>query len=84
MVKIITYIDRTFDKKRGFSRSDSYDENDKDAKKSDKRIYAEDELDILLNDGWSIVSASTSELVTGVLGNTTSFSKLTVILQKRG
>lgn len=82
MVKIITYIDRTFDKKRGFSRAESYDENDKDAKKVEKRVYAEDELNQLFNDGWTIVSASTSELITGVLGNTTSFTKLTVILRK--
>lgn len=82
MVKIITYIDRIFDKKRGFSRAESYDENDKDSKKVEKRVYAEEELDQFLTEGWEIVSASTSELVTGVLGNTTSFSKLTVILRK--
>ena len=82
MTKIITYIDRTFDKKRGFSRAEHFDENEKDAKKSEKRVYAEDELDDFLNDGWSVVSASTSEFITGVLGNTTSFSKLTVILHK--
>ena len=82
MVKILSYVDRTFDKKRGFSRAESYDESDKDSKKSEKRVYAEEELDLYLQDGWSVVSASTSELVTGVLGNTTSFSKLTVILHK--
>lgn len=82
MVKIITYIDRVFDKRNGYSRAESGDENEKDAKKTSKRVYAEDELDCYLNEGWCIVSASTSELVTGVLGNTTSFSKLTVILRK--
>lgn len=82
MTKIITYIDRTFDKKRGFSRTEHCDDNEKDTKKSEKRIYAEDELDSLINEGWTIVSASTSELITGVLGSTTSFSKLTVILHK--
>lgn len=82
MTKIITYIDRTFDKKRGFSRAEHCDDNEKDTKKSEKRIYAEDELDSLINEGWTIVSASTSELITGVLGSTTSFSKLTVILHK--
>lgn len=82
MVKIITYIDRVFDKRNGYSRAESGDETEKDVKKASKRVYAEDELDHFLTEGWSIVSASTSELVTGVLGNTTSFSKLTVILQK--
>jgi hypothetical protein len=81
MVKILSYIDRTFDKKRGFSRAEN-EENEKESKKSSNRIFAEDELDKLLNDGWAILSASTSEFVTGVLGTTTSFSKLTVILKK--
>lgn len=82
MVKIITYIDRTFERKRGFSRAELNDETDKEAKKAEKRVYAEEELEQLLNEGWNIVSASTSELVTGVLGNTASFTKLTVILKK--
>ncbi|MCH5169897.1 MAG: hypothetical protein J1F24_01285 [Oscillospiraceae bacterium] len=83
MIKIITYIDRIFDKRNGYSRAESGDESDKNSKKTSNRVYAEEELDRYLNEGWSIVSASSSEMVTGVLGSTTSFSKLTVILQKR-
>ena len=48
MVKILSYIDRTFDKKRGFSRAESCDESEKDSKKSEKRVCAEEELDLYL------------------------------------
>lgn len=35
-----------------------------------------------MNEGWQIVSASTSQFVTGVMGNMTSFDQLTVIVRK--
>lgn len=72
MVKIITYIDSK--SKGGFSRSNK--------EKGDDRIYAEVELEQMLNTGWTLLSASTSDFVTGAFTATTSFTKLTVILQK--
>lgn len=84
MVKILRYIDRKFDKRSGFSRAEAGDEEvkEKGSKKTSKRVFAEDELDQLMNEGWQIVSASTSQFVTGVMGNMTSFDQLTVIVRK--
>jgi hypothetical protein len=86
MVKILRYIDRKFDKRSGFSRAESGEEDTKEKgiKKSSKRVFAEDELDMLMNDGWQVVSASTSQFITGVMGNMTSFDQLTVIVRKDG
>lgn len=74
MIKILTYIDNKKD--QTFSRSN------KNKDKESDRIFAETELDELLKDGWTIVSASTSDFVTGALTAVTSFARLTVILQK--
>ena len=84
MVKILRYIDRKFDKRSGFSRAEAGDEEakEKGSKKTSKRVFAEDELDQLMNEGWQIVSASTSQFVTGVMGNMTSFDQLTVIVRR--
>lgn len=84
MVKILRYIDRKFDKRSGFSRAEAGDEEvkEKGSKKASKRVFAEDELNQLMNEGWQIVSASTSQFVTGVMGNMTSFDQLTVIIRK--
>lgn len=82
MVKILRYIDRKFDKRSGFSRAEHGDEDVKNDKKIVMRIFAEDEIDKLINEGWIVLSASTSQFITGVLGNTTSFDQLTVIMRK--
>ena len=84
MIKILRYMDRKFDKRSGFSRSESDEEDikEKGIKKSTNRIFAEDELDELLSDGWKIIGMSTSQFVTGIVGSTTSFEKMTVIIQK--
>lgn len=74
MIKILTYIDNKKD--QTFSRSNKSKDKETD------RIYAEAELDELLKEGWSIVSASTSDFVTGAFTAVTSFARLTVILQK--
>ena len=71
MVKILVYIDRK--DKDGFVRL----VKDKVAK-----IYAETEIDALLKDGRHLLSATTSEFVTGAFAATTSFTKLTTIFQK--
>lgn len=73
MVKILCYIDR----KDGFSRL----VKGKGEKKEEK-IFAEDEMDQMLKDGWKLLSATTSEFVAGAFTATTSFAKLTVIFQK--
>lgn len=84
MVKILRYIDRKFDKRSGFSRAEHGDEDikEKNDKRNSARIFAEDEIDKLLNEGWIVLSASTSQFITGVLGNMTSFDQLTVIMRK--
>ena len=74
MIKILTYIDNK--KEQTFSRSNKSKDKETD------RIYAEAELDELLKEGWSIVSASTFDFVTGALTAVISFARLTVILQK--
>ena len=66
MVKILTYINKSGN---AFTRDRGH-------------INAEVELDQLTQDGWAIESASTSDMVTGGFGGTTSFTRLTVILKK--
>lgn len=73
MVKILTYIDNK--KNQKYSRSSK-------TKDKDDRIFAEDELDLFLKDGWKVISVSSSDFVTGALTAVTSFTKLVVILQK--
>lgn len=77
MVKIISYSET----KRIYSRPASDQDVNKDLSKSG-RIYAEDELDKYVNEGWTIISASTAEVVQMVLGSSSSFTRLTVILKK--
>ena len=72
MVKIITYRDNIYDANEGFFR-----EIQVAGSRNRKTIYAEQELDQLLNDGWNIIFTSTSAITRGE-GNT----KLTVILKK--
>ena len=74
MIKIITYVDNPFDNSNRFSHASAED--------SKKRIYAEDELEQLLSDGWTLLSATTSNHVVGGFGANTSFLELTVILRK--
>ena len=85
MTKIITYTD----KKGGFSRRADGAEDVAEKKKSkmlftdEERIYAEQELDALLNDGWQILSSSTYTTDSSVMGSTiVLLTKLTVILHK--
>ena len=85
MTKIITYYDR----KDGFSRRADGAEEDTEKKKSKllfsehERIYAEQELDQLIADGWRILSSSTYTTDSSVMGSTiVSMTKLTIILHK--
>lgn len=85
MTKIITYIDR----KGGFSRSTDGEEDITEKKKGKmlfsegERIYAEQELDELIKEGWQILSSSTYVIDSSVMGSTiVRLTKLTIILYK--
>ncbi len=85
MTKIITYTD----KKGGFSRRADGAEDVAEKKKSkmlfseEERIFAEQELDELLKDGWQILSSSTYTTDTSMMGSTiVLLTKLTVIMYK--
>lgn len=85
MTKIITYTD----KKGGFSRRADGAEDVAGKKKGktlfadEERIYAEQELEDLLKDGWQILSSSTYTTDTSVMGSTiVLLTKLTIILHK--
>lgn len=85
MTKIITYVD----KKGGFSRRADGAEEVPEKKKGkmlfseEERVYAEQELDELLKDGWQILSSSTYTTDSSVMGSTiVLLTKLTVILYK--
>ena len=85
MTKIITYTD----KKGGFSRRADGAEDTAEKKKSktlfaeEDRIYAEQELDELIKDGWQILSSSTYITDSSVMGSTILIlTKLTIILHK--
>lgn len=85
MTKIITYTD----KKGEFSRRADGAEDTAEKKKGkalfsdEERIYAEQELDELLKDGWQILSSSTYTTDTSVMGSTIMLlTKLTIILYK--
>ena len=85
MTRIITYVDR----KDGFSRRADGAEEVPEKKKSlslfadHERIYAEQELDDLIKDGWQILSSSTYTFDSSVMGSTiVSLTKLTIILHK--
>ena len=85
MTKIITYTD----KKGGFSRSADGAEDTAEKKKGknlfaeEDRIYAEQELDELIKDGWQILSSSTYTTDSSVMGSTIMLlTKLTIILHK--
>ena len=86
MTKIITYTD----KKGGFSRRADGAEGVAEKKKAklfaeEERIYAEQELDDLIKDGWQILSSSTYTTDTSVMGSTVVLlTKLTIILHKPG
>ena len=86
MTKIITYTD----KKGGFSRRIDGIEDNFEKKKNkplfaeEERIYAEQELDELLKDGWQILSSSTYTTDSSVMGSTIMLlTKLTIILYKQ-
>ena len=86
MTKIITYTDR----KNGFSRKADGTKDIPEKKKgknlfSDKElIYAEQELEDLLQDGWQILSSSTYTTNSNVMGSTiVLLTQLTVILHKQ-
>lgn len=86
MTKIITYTD----KKGGFSRRVDGVEDTPEKKKGkaffseEERIYAEQELDELLKDGWQILSSSTYTTDSSVMGSTIMLlTKLTIILYKQ-
>ena len=85
MTKIITYTDR----KGGFSRRADGTEDVEEKKKGkmlfseEERIYAEQELDELIKDGWQILSSSTYTTDSSVMGSTIMrLTKLTIILHK--
>ena len=85
MTKIVTYTDR----KGGFSRRADGAEEVAEKKKGktlfveDERIYAEQELDDLIKDGWQILSSSTYTTDSSVMGSTIMIlTKLTIILCK--
>ena len=85
MTKIVTYTDR----KGGFSRRADGVEETVEKKKGkllfseEERIYAEQELDELIKDGWQILSSSTYTTDSNVMGSTImSLTKLTIILHK--
>ena len=85
MTRIITYVDR----KDGFSRRADGAEEVPEKKTSlslfadHERIYAEQELDELIKDGWQILSSSTYTFDSSVMGSTiVSLTKLTIILHK--
>ncbi len=86
MTKIITYTD----KKGGFSRKADGTDDVTDKKKGkmffseEERVYAEQELDELIKDGWQILSSSTYTTDSSVMGSTISLlTKLTVIMYKQ-
>ena len=85
MTKIITYANR----KGGFSRRADGAEDVVEKKKGiplfseEERIYAEQEVDELLKDGWQILSSSTYTTESNIMGSTImSITKLTIILYK--
>ena len=85
MTKIITYTD----KKGGFSRRADGAEDIAEKKKGkalfseEARVYAEQELDELIKDGWQILSSSTYTTDSSVMGSTVMrVTKLTIILHK--
>ena len=84
MTKIITYTDR----KGGFSRKADGTDDIVEKKKgkedyTEERIYAEQELDELIKDGWQILSSSTYIVGSNILGSTVlSLTKLTIVLYK--
>lgn len=85
MTKIITYTD----KKGGFSRRADGEEDVAEKKKGKlpfvegESIYAEQELDELIKDGWQILSSSTYTTDSSVMGSTIMLlTKLTIILYK--
>ena len=85
MTKIITYTDR----KGGFSRRADGAKDTTEKKKGktlfseEERIYADQELDELIKDGWQVLSSSTYITDTSLMGNTiVLLTNLTVILHK--
>ena len=85
MTKIITYTDR----KGRFSRRADGAEDIASKKKGklpfseEDLIYAEQELDELIKDGWQILSSSTYKTDSSVMGSTIMLlTKLTIILYK--
>ena len=84
MTKIITYTD----KKGGFSRRADGGEDTTEKKKGkifseEERIYAEQELDELIRDGWQILSSSTYTVDSSMMGSTIMLlTRLTIILYK--
>lgn len=86
MTRIITYTD----KKGGFSRRADGAEDVTEKKKGksifgeEERIYAEQELNELIKDGWQILSSSTYTTDSSVMGSTIMMlTKLTIILHKQ-
>ena len=85
MTKIITYTD----KKGGFSRRADGAEDIVEKKKGimlfedEERIFAEQELDELIKEGWQILSSSTYTTDSSLMGSTIMIlTKLTIILYK--
>lgn len=85
MTKIITYVDR----KGQFSRRSDGGEDSAEKKKGkalfseEDRIYAEQELDTLIKDGWQILSSSTYTTNSSVMGSTiVQLTRLTLVLYK--
>ena len=85
MTKILTYTDR----KGGVSRRADGGEDVAEKKRGkllfseEERIFAEQELDELIKDGWQILSSSTYTTDSSVMGSTILLlTKLTIILYK--
>ena len=86
MTKIITYTDR----KGRFSRRIDGGEDVVEKKKGkiffseEDRIYAEEEIDELIKNGWQILSSSTYITDSNLMGSTImSLTRLTIILYKQ-
>ena len=75
MIQILTYIDSPVSKVKGYTRP-----IDKPSMRNG-RISAEEELDLLIKEGWEIISMSTSDSITGAFTAGTSMTKLVVILR---
>ena len=86
MTRILTYTN----KKGGFSRKVDDSENIADKKKGklvfsdEARVFAEQELDELIKEGWQILSSSTYTTDSSVMGSTIMLlTHLTLVLYKK-